>query len=125
MSQYVLRRILLIIPLMFGVSVINYTIYALAPGDPVSAMINPEELREMTPEEMEERREALGLNKPVPVRYLIWLGKALQGNLGYSIWFNTPVVSVMMRALGLSIPIMALRSWSRPWPACYWESCRR
>ncbi len=108
MSQYVVRRILLIIPLMFGVSVINYTIYALAPGDPVSAMINPEEMREMTPEEMEERREALGLNKPVPVRYLIWLGRALQGNLGYSIWFNTPVVDVMLRALGLSIPIMAL-----------------
>ena len=48
------------------------------------------------------------MNKPVPVRYLIWLGKALQGNLGYSIWFNTPVVDVMLRALGLSIPIMAL-----------------
>ena len=108
MSRYFLRRVLLIIPLLFGVSIINYTIYALAPGDPVSAMINPEEIREMTPEEMQARREAMGLNKPLPVRYLLWLSNALQGNLGYSIWFNTPVLKVIVRALKLSMPVMAL-----------------
>ena len=106
MSTYVLRRILLVFPLLLGVTIINYTIFALAPGDPVSAMIDPFELSSMTAEDLQEAREALGLNKPVPIRYLLWLGQAIQGNLGYSIWFNTPVFEVMLRALGNSMPVM-------------------
>ena len=106
MSTYILRRILLVFPLLLGISIINYTILALAPGDPVSAMIDPLELSSMTAEDLQEAREALGLNKPIPVRYLLWLGQALQGNLGYSIWFNTPVFDVMLRALGNSMPVM-------------------
>jgi peptide/nickel transport system permease protein len=108
MTRYVLRRLLLIVPLLFAVTIINYTIYNLAPGDPVSAMIDPTELSQMTPEELDSRREAMGLNKPLPVRYVIWLSQAVRGNLGYSIWFNTPVVDVMLRALGNSMPVMAL-----------------
>ncbi len=108
MSRYLLRRILLIFPLLLGVTIINYAIYALAPGDPVSAMIDPYELSHMTDEDLQAAREALGLNKPIPVRYLIWLSKAIQGNLGYSIWFNTPVFEVMLRALGNSMPVMIL-----------------
>jgi peptide/nickel transport system permease protein len=106
MTTYILRRILLVFPLLLGISIINYTILALAPGDPVSAMIDPFELSNMTAEDLQEAREALGLNKPIPVRYLLWLGQALQGNLGYSIWFNTPVFEVMLRALGNSMPVM-------------------
>jgi peptide/nickel transport system permease protein len=106
MSTYVLRRILLVFPILLGVTIINYTIFALAPGDPVSAMIDPFELSQMTAEDLQEAREALGLNKPVPIRYLLWLGQAIQGNLGYSIWFNTPVFEVMLRALGNSMPVM-------------------
>ncbi len=106
MSTYVLRRILLVFPLLLGITIINYTILALAPGDPVSAMIDPFELSNMTAEDLKEAQEALGLNKPIYVRYLLWLGQALQGNLGYSIWFNTPVFEVMMRALGNSMPVM-------------------
>jgi peptide/nickel transport system permease protein len=106
MSTYILRRILLVFPLLLGVTIINYTIFALAPGDPVSAMIDPFELSQMTAEDLQDAREALGLNKPVPVRYLLWLGQAIQGNLGYSIWFNTPVFEVMLRALGNSMPVM-------------------
>jgi peptide/nickel transport system permease protein len=106
MTTYILRRILLVFPLLLGISIINYTILALAPGDPVSAMIDPFELSNMTAEDLQEAREALGLNKPVPIRYLLWLGQAIQGNLGYSIWFNTPVFEVMLRALGNSMPVM-------------------
>ena len=83
MSAYVLRRILLVFPLLLGATIINYTIFALSPGDPVSAMIDPFELSNMTAEDLQEAREALGLNKPIPVRYLLWLGQAVQGNLGY------------------------------------------
>ena len=50
------------IPLLFGITVINYGIYALAPGDPVAAMITPEELRSLTKEDLDARRDALGLN---------------------------------------------------------------
>ena len=106
MSTYVLRRILLVFPLLLGATIINYTIFALSPGDPVSAMIDPFELSNMTAEDLQEAQEALGLNKPIYVRYLLWLGQAIRGNLGYSIWFNTPVFEVMLRALGNSMPVM-------------------
>lgn len=106
MSTYILRRILLVFPLLLGVTIINYTIFALAPGDPLSAMIDPLELNSMTEEDVREAKEALGLNKPIPVRYLLWLSQAIRGNLGYSIWFNTPVFDVMLRALGNSMPVM-------------------
>ena len=99
MSTYVLRRILLVFPILLGVTIINYTIFALAPGDPVSAMIDPFELSSMTAEDLQEAREALGLNKPVPIRYLLWLGQAIHRAIwATSIWFNTPVFEVMLHA---------------------------
>ncbi|MSP11983.1 MAG: ABC transporter permease [Chloroflexi bacterium] len=108
MSQYLLRRILLIIPLLFGVTVMNYTIYALAPGDPVSAMIDPMEQRQMTPETLKEMREALGLNKPLPVRYALWLKEVLRGNLGYSIWRIRPVSEVIRTGIGNTIGLVTM-----------------
>jgi peptide/nickel transport system permease protein len=91
MTRYILRRLFWMIPLLLGITMINYGIYALAPGDPVSAMITPEEFRNLTKADLEKRREALGLNQPVYVRYGIWLREVLQGNLGNSILFRSPV----------------------------------
>jgi peptide/nickel transport system permease protein len=91
MTRYILRRLFWMIPLLLGITMINYGIYALAPGDPVSAMITPEEFRNLTKADLEKRREALGLNEPVYVRYGIWLRELLRGNLGNSILFRSPV----------------------------------
>jgi peptide/nickel transport system permease protein len=108
MTRYILRRLFWMIPLLFGITVINYGIYALAPGDPVAAMITPEELRSLTKADLDARREALGLNKPVYVQYAIWLREVLRGNLGNSILFRLPVVELIRRGIGNTIGLIGI-----------------
>ena len=108
MSQYVLQRLVLLIPLLLGITIINYTIYALAPGDPVSAMINPETIRLMSRTDLDKLRASMGLNKPVYVRYLIWLREALRGNLGWSTWLRLPVSQILVRDIGNTLGLMAI-----------------
>lgn len=116
MGRYLLRRLLVTIPIIFGISVVTYAMVNLAPGDPITALIGPDQLATFSPEWIEQRREALGLNEPLPVRYLLWLREAVQGNLGYSyldgesvtekiserIW---PTLKLMLTALGISVAI--------------------
>ena len=106
MSQYVLRRVALIFPLMFAITVVNYTIYVLSPGDPVSALLNPESMRYLEEEDLQALREAMGLNKPLHVRYLIWLREALRGNLGYSTQMRLPVQHIIVRDIGNTLGLM-------------------
>ena len=96
------------LPLLLGITVINYGVYALAPGDPVSALISPEEFRNLTRADLDARREALGLNQPVVVRYAIWLREALRGNLGNSILFRQPVVELIGAGLKNTIGLVGL-----------------
>ena len=108
MSRYVLRRLLMMVPILLGITIINYTIFALAPGDPVTSMIDPMEQLTMSQEQIDARREALGLNDPIPVRYLLWLGEAVQGNLGYSIVFSRPVWQLLRIGIGNTLGLVSL-----------------
>src|SRR5215212_4917301 len=108
MTRYLVRRLFWMIPLLFGITVINYAIYALAPGDPVGAMLTPEEMRNLTKEDLEARREALGLNKPVYVQYALWLREVLRGNLGNSILFRLPVIELIGRGIGNTIGLVGV-----------------
>ena len=76
--------------MLFVISVITWGFINLAPGDPVLAMVNPE--AGITGPDLENLREALGLNKPIPVRYAIWLREVLKGNFGYSYHRGTSVL---------------------------------
>src|SRR5215204_1446399 len=93
--QYVLRRLAMVIPMLLGITIITYVIISLAPGDPVSAMINPQEMNVRSDDELDQIRADLGLNDPIPVRYALWLKEAVQGNLGYSYQNKTPVVQMI------------------------------
>lgn len=102
MTGYILRK-LLIMPLqLLAVSMIIYALLSLAPGDPVRAMISPE----LPPSVIEARREQLGLNQPIPIRYLLWLGETLQGNLGYSYLDRQPVLAKVGSRVGATILLM-------------------
>lgn len=87
MHRYLARRLLIMVPILLGITVVSYLIMALTPGDPVQMMISPS----MSREDMEIRRRALGLDQPVHVRYLKWLGEVARGNLGYSFSSGAPV----------------------------------
>jgi peptide/nickel transport system permease protein len=108
MTQYLIRRLLLIPLLLIGITLLDFIFINIAPGDPVSAMLDPNELTRMSPEEVEARREALGLNRPILVRYVLWLGELVQGNLGYSIIKAQPVGQMLGVGIQNTIALMAL-----------------
>lgn len=91
MGRYLFRRLVASLPVLLGITIAMYLIVNLAPGDPVTALMNPEQMANMGPEWVEQQRESLGLNDPVPVRYVKWLSQSLQGNLGYSSVDRLPV----------------------------------
>ena len=83
MRQYLLSRVLAIVPLLLGVMLVSFLIMTLAPGDPVAAYLTPE-TGINNPEVVAAIRKSLGLDQPLPIRFLLWLGNTLRGNLGYS-----------------------------------------
>ena len=91
--QYAIRRILINIPVLFAVTIIIYTMINLAPGDPLDFFTN-EDLG-ITRESLAHLEEQFGLNDPLPVRYVKWLGQAVQGNLGYRFKNGDPVAEVL------------------------------
>jgi peptide/nickel transport system permease protein len=114
-GRYILRRLLLMVPLLLGATILGYGLINLAPGDPVAMLVNPDE-GGLSPEVVLARKHELGLDQPLPVRYVRWLGEALQGNLGYSIANRRPVLErvgerltgtlqLMFAALALSVVV--------------------
>ena len=81
MGTYLARRLLLLVPVIFGVTVVVFGMMHLAPGDPAVVMAGPR----ATPEILAEVRRYLGLDQPLVVQYFTWVGHALQGDLGRSI----------------------------------------
>ena len=77
-TRYIIRRLLLLVPVLVGVTFLVFMITNLAPGDPVLVMLGPE----YNPTTAAELREELGLDKSLPEQYLRWLGRAVQLDLG-------------------------------------------
>jgi peptide/nickel transport system permease protein len=87
MHRYVARRLLIMAPILLGITVLSYLILALTPGDPVEMLISPGQ----SAEDVAIKRKAFGLDQPVYVRYVKWLGELIRGNLGYSFSTGAPV----------------------------------
>src|SRR3712207_2350636 len=100
MGQVVLRRVLVAVSVLIGVTLLAYLLVDLAPGDPVTAMIDPITRAELGAEWVELRKEQLGLNDPAPVRYLLWLGEVARGNFGYSLVSGQSVAEQVGARLG-------------------------
>lgn len=94
MRKYLVRRILQIIPLLLGVSVVSFVIMRLAPGDPVAIFLDPE--KPSTPEMVALIRHQLGLDQPIYMQYLIWLKNVLHGDWGFSYVSHHPVMADIM-----------------------------
>jgi peptide/nickel transport system permease protein len=103
---YVVRRVAIAIPVLLIISVFGFVVLALAPGDPIKARMDRETLLSLTPQQLEERRAAMGLTDPLPVQYLGWLGGVLQGDLGYSISTGQPVSEEIGARIGPTLVLM-------------------
>jgi peptide/nickel transport system permease protein len=93
---FTIRRLALTIPILIGVSLVVFIMVKLIPGDPVSGILGPT----ATEETRAALRERLGLDQPLPVQYLVWLGSALRGDLGMSTAQHASVLSVVTEAFG-------------------------
>lgn len=91
MLQYVIRKLILMIPALFGLTIIVFMMLHLAPGDPVDLIVGPN----ATPEVYENVKRSLGLDKPLLVQYFSFLGNVLSGDLGTSILQNRPVIEII------------------------------
>jgi peptide/nickel transport system permease protein len=96
MIKYILRRLLVSIPVLFGVTLIAYFIMTLAPGDAVDMLISPG----LSPQDIALKRQALGLDEPVLVQYAKWLHELTHGNLGYSFTNRRPVTERIGERIG-------------------------
>ena len=82
MGAYFLRRILIAIPVLIGITIAGFVVLAAAPGNPLLAHIDPETFARLTPEMLAQMSHEAGLDQPIPVRYLIWLKEVASGNFG-------------------------------------------
>jgi peptide/nickel transport system permease protein len=105
LSTYIVRRVLIAIPIFLGITILVFLLLVLAPGDPVSAFIRPE-LR-TDPVMRQIIVERYGLDQPLPIRYIRWLTEALQGNLGYKLGgVGLPVLDTVARGFAASVLLM-------------------
>lgn len=103
MYKYILKRILIAIPVLIGITIIDYAIMCMA-GSPLEMMQGPR----VSEAALEAKKIALGLDKPVYVQYFVWLGQLLHGNMGYSIKSYQPVSDMIASHLGPTLLLMGV-----------------
>jgi peptide/nickel transport system permease protein len=91
--KFILRRLILAIPTLLGITMLTFAIQRAAPGDPVRTFTYAEP--DISQEEIARLRSQLGLDKPLPVQYLVWLGRIARLDMGRSYATHRPVVEMM------------------------------
>ncbi|HSF92347.1 MAG TPA: ABC transporter permease, partial [Paracoccaceae bacterium] len=104
MFAYSAKRILTLIPTLLAASVLVFLFVHLIPGDPAAVLLGDT----ATPEEVAQLTKELGLDKSLVVQYALWLGNVVQGDLGHSLFFGDPVLTVIGRGAETSILLASL-----------------
>ncbi|AZY94353.1 MULTISPECIES: ABC transporter permease [Paracoccus] len=104
MLGYILRRILAVIPVMLLVAVFVFLLLRLTPGDPAAIIAGDM----ATPAQLERIREAMGLNDPLHIQFVTWVGQLLRGDLGVSLISNTPVATMVADRIAPTLSIAVL-----------------
>lgn len=105
MTRYIIRRTLVAIPLILAITTLVFVVLRVAlPGDPAKVMAGDR----ATPELIEQVRHNLGLDRPIWEQYLIFLRRALKGDLGRSVKFREPVVPVIAKAFPFTLKLTLL-----------------
>lgn len=122
MLAFLLRRLAAVLPVLLVVSLVVFLILRLAPGDPAAVIAG----NSATNEDIAQIRTQLGLDRSIPVQYGIWIGRVLQGDLGFSYYLNKPVteliaqrieptlalaVGTILLAVLIAVPLGTLAAW--------------
>jgi len=102
MTRYVVRRLLQAIPTFLGITVIAYAVIRLAPGDPLSVF---EDARGVTAEQVAELRKSYGFDRPLPVQYVEWLGKAVRLDFGRSFQTHLPARDIILERVPATLQL--------------------
>ena len=111
MQQYILRRLLLAVPTLFGVTVLIFIAMRIIPGDPLEHIYSEAGgIYILTDQELKEARASLGMDRPLSVQYLSWIADVARGDMGKSFWTDTPIRRVIERRgpITLQIAIMSV-----------------
>ncbi len=115
MTEYVIKRILLFIPTLIIITMITFLVCRLAPGDPTEMKLGhtseaqkTDAKNQMTEQAKEFYKKKFGLDKPLPMQYLIWMGNMLHGDFGNSFKDNRPVIDKIFERLPVTITISFL-----------------
>src|SRR5262245_29947588 len=101
-SSYARQRLVRLVVVIFGVTLLTLSVLRLLLGDPASSIAGPG----ASAEQLDQIRAEWGLDKPIPVQYLNWLGKLFRGDLGLSSSFNVPVADLVSQRLPVSLVLM-------------------
>jgi ABC-type dipeptide/oligopeptide/nickel transport system permease component len=104
MGAYIRRRLLQSVVVVWGVSVLVFFLLRLAPGDPVLMLL----AESASPEQIAEARAKWGLDQPIPVQYGVFLSRALQGDLGNSLFFQQPAIEVLLERMPATLQLSAV-----------------
>lgn len=102
MGQFIARRLISLIPVMLGVSIVVFALIRMIPGDPVIVMLG----ERARPADIERVREEMGFNRPIYVQYLEWMGRVVRGDLGTSIINRTAVMDELKYRLSATVEMI-------------------
>ena len=106
MKQYLIQKLISLLPVLFGISLLAFVLGILTPGNPAELALSQGGY-EPTPEQIAEMEEQMGLDAPYPVQYLRWVGRVLSGDLGTSYSSRNPVGEELMRRLPVTLKLAA------------------
>jgi peptide/nickel transport system permease protein len=99
MLLYIVKRLILVLPVVFAVALVCFMLVHIAPGDPLVSVLPPDASQELA----EQMKKAYGFDRPLPVQFGIWVWNALHGNLGHSIATGRAVAEEVGRAVGNTV----------------------
>ncbi|WP_066717990.1 ABC transporter permease [Clostridium sp. Marseille-P299] len=102
--KYILKRLMIAIPVLIGITIVDFLLMNLAPGNPLDMMRNPF----VSDTALELKEQALGLNQPLYIQYFTWLKELLHGNLGYSVITYQPVAKLIASHIGPTLLLMGV-----------------
>ncbi len=115
MQRYIMQRLAIMVPTLFGITILIFLAMRVLPGDPLSSIVTESSgTFVLSEEDLATLRASLGLDKPLPVQYLDWMRQVLSGDLGTSFWTNEPISALILRRgpITAQIAIMAvIFSW--------------
>src|SRR5918996_4235536 len=114
MNLYVVRRILVSIPTILGITVLIFLVMRVLPGDPVSVVFGQESFASLSAADQARFRADLGLDQPLHIQYLEWMAAVARGDFGRSFWRNDTVRDLLIRRgpITIQIAVMAIAfSW--------------